>query len=53
MDKPSKEFLDELVKRAKQYGWSGDYVEIRNFVESLFYDAEFPVPDLEPDEVED
>ena len=33
---PSKEFLEELRERARRYGWSGDYVEVKNFVESLY-----------------
>ena len=45
---PSKEFLDELVHRAKAYGWSGDYVEIDYFVQSLFDQAGLECPDLEP-----
>jgi len=30
------EFLETLGEVAKLYGWSGDYVEISNFVESLY-----------------
>lgn len=47
---PSKEFLEELVTWAKKYGWSGDYVEIRYFIETLYSDAGLECPDLELDD---
>lgn len=28
----NKKFVEELVKQAKQYGWSGDYIEVEFFV---------------------
>jgi lysylphosphatidylglycerol synthetase-like protein (DUF2156 family) len=50
MEKPTKEFLEELRERARRYGWSGDYVEVREFVKSLYLDAGLEVTDayLEP-----
>lgn len=45
---PSEDFLTELTTRARRYGWSGDYIEVRNFVENLYKQAKLEVPDLEP-----
>ena len=30
-----KEFLDKLLEIGKLFGWSGDYIEISNFIEEL------------------
>ena len=45
---PTKDFLDELTERCKIYGWNGDYVEIIQFVESLYKEAQIDIPNLEP-----
>ena len=50
---PAIEFLEELRDRARRYGWGGDYIEIRDFVEALYRQAGFEVPDLEPYPVND
>lgn len=47
MDKPTKEFLDELVRRARRYGWGGDYTEIVSFVYELFDEAGLERPNME------
>lgn len=41
-------FLRWLTQHARTYGWEGDYVEIKSFVEYCHHDADMPVPDLEP-----
>lgn len=46
---PSAYFLDELVRRAKQYGHSGDYVAVRDFVHELHVEAGVHTPDLTAD----
>jgi hypothetical protein len=33
----TKEFLTNLVEVARIYGWSGDYIEIEDFIMSLHY----------------
>lgn len=46
---PTPEFLAELIERAKRYGWTGDYVEIRDFLVAQYKEAGMPPPDdLEP-----
>lgn len=47
MDKPSIEFLDELRRRAKAYGWSGDYVEVLKFVQRLYKEAGIDYEELD------
>lgn len=39
-----KEFLDELVKQAKAYGWGGDYGEVIHFVEDVHERAGYSLP---------
>ena len=39
LNPPGKPFLDELLERAKVYGWAGDYIEIKRFVCSLYEEA--------------
>jgi hypothetical protein len=48
-EKPSAEFLEELVKQAKNYGWPGVDTEVSQFVEELYYQAELECPDLNPE----
>ena len=50
MDKPSKEFLNELRRRAIKYGWNGDYTEVATFVKYLYKEAGIEITDeeLEP-----
>ena len=36
---PTSEFLAELTERARRYGWEGDYIEIYDFLKSLYADA--------------
>lgn len=47
-EKPSEEFLAELVERARRLGWSRDYTEITYFVEDLYrqlnIDFKMPAP---------
>lgn len=45
---PAESFLAELTRRAREYGWSGDYAEISQFVEEQYKAAGLPVPNLEP-----
>ncbi len=47
-------FLTKLVEMAKAYGWSGDYIEIRDFVEFCITTEGQELKDfnLEPYEVE-
>lgn len=51
-EKPSEEFLAELVERARRLGWSRDYTEIGMFVEDLYKQAgiDFQMPDVYEDE---
>jgi hypothetical protein len=53
LDKPTVEFLEELLERAKRYGWSGDYIEVQYFVESLYEDAEIDTSSLDFSPYED
>lgn len=46
-----KEFLDRLAEIAKLYGWSGDYHEIRDFIECLYELNESDAPNLDPYEI--
>jgi len=48
-----QEFLNELVKRAKAYGWMGDYSEITEFIKVQFINAKLPIPDLTPNPLSD
>jgi len=41
-------FLRQLTHEARTFGWMGDYVEIRGFVENCHREAGVPLPDLEP-----
>lgn len=41
-------FLRQLTHEARTFGWMGDYVEIRSFVEHCHREAGMPIPDLEP-----
>lgn len=43
-------FLSELHRRARDYGWSGDFHEIHRFVEQQYADAGFVMPKMEPTE---
>ncbi len=36
---PSSEFLTDLVRFARWYGWSGDYAEVTEFVTACFHRA--------------
>ena len=36
---PSAAFLEELLERARRYGWNGDYIEVARFVEDLHREA--------------
>jgi hypothetical protein len=41
-------FLEELVEKARNYGWSGDYVEVIDFVQWCFQEkGEKPPTDKE------
>lgn len=44
----TEEFLDILIELAKNYGWSGDYVEVGRFIEWCYEKANRISPDLEP-----
>lgn len=49
-------FLKELVEQARKYGWIGDYVEVRDFVQHCFREADKTPPtdaELEPYELEE
>lgn len=46
-------FLSKLTKIARLYGWEGDYVEVRGFVEYLFVNRDKAVPETEPFNVTD
>lgn len=43
-----EEFLARLAKEAREFGWSGDYIEIEAFVSALHEKYNVPCPDLEP-----
>lgn len=47
-DVPDEEFLHELKERARRYGHEGDYVAVRDFVNSMFHLAGLRPGDLEP-----
>lgn len=51
-EKPSEEFLAELVERARRLGWSRDYTEITFFVEDLYsqINVDFKMPQPYEDE---
>ena len=38
------EFLNKLLEVGKLYGWSGDYVEIGNFIEELHRKKGITIP---------
>jgi len=42
------EFLSVLAELARNYGWSGDYVEVSTFIEWCYEKADRTPPDLEP-----
>lgn len=44
----TEEFLNTLSEASKIYGWSGDYIEVCQFVEDLYEVAGKDKPDLEP-----
>lgn len=44
----TEEFLNTLTEASKIYGWSGDYIEVCQFVEDLYEVAGKDKPDLEP-----
>lgn len=46
-----EEFINDLVKVAKAYGWSGDYVEVARFVEDTIEEFGYNSKDfdLQPD----
>ena len=48
MDAPTLRFLEELRERARRYGHDGDWIEIRQFVQALYREADVAMPDLEP-----
>lgn len=52
---PTPAFLDELIDRARRFGWDGDYVEIQQFVRSVCLEGGRTVTDeeLEPYPPED
>ena len=43
---PSKEFLEELVERAKRIGWDVDYHEVIKFMQRLYDLTDYPYPDF-------
>jgi hypothetical protein len=47
MDKPTPEFLAELLERARHYGWEGDYHEVISFVRHLYAEAGMSLPEQE------
>lgn len=50
-DQVDDAFLKKLVEVARKYGWSGDYVEVRDFVQYCFREASKTPPtdeELEP-----
>ena len=44
----TEEFLGTLTELAKNYGWSGDYVEVGGFIEWCYEKAGKIPRDLEP-----
>lgn len=46
--KLTPEFLETLKEVGKLYGWSGDYIEVRQFIEHCFDVAGKYAGDLEP-----
>jgi hypothetical protein len=46
-------FLEKLAEVARLYGWEGDYVEIQEFVRSLYFLQKKKIPDLTPYEMKD
>jgi len=47
------DFLDRLLEIGKLYGWSGDYVEIADFIKALHRLYGLQNVDLEPYQIED
>lgn len=44
-----KQFIERLTLLARHYGWTGDYIEIQNFVEWAHKQYGLALPDdLEP-----
>ena len=51
MTPPTSEFLNELIMRARLFGWAIDYGELVSFIRHLHDEAGLPQPandDLEP-----
>lgn len=46
-----EEFLIKLTEIGRCYGWSGDYVEIGQFIEELWRDFGKEPPDVSPYEL--
>lgn len=46
------QFLEVLSEVARLYGWTGDYVEVRRFVEDVHEEVGLEYPDLEAIEIE-
>jgi len=36
---PSQHFAQELRERGRRYGWTGDYVEIEEFIREIWREA--------------
>ena len=50
-DQVNDAFLKKLVETAREYGWDGDYVEVRDFVQRCFQELNKKPPtdeELEP-----
>lgn len=41
------EFLKMLVEAARHYGWYGDHIEVRQFVQWCYETAGLPIPTRE------
>lgn len=42
------DFLTKLVDIARIYGWSGDYIEVENFIEFTYNARGLKMPDVTP-----
>lgn len=42
-----QEFCARLLLEARRYGWSGDYIEVDKFVESVFKELHVELPSQE------
>ena len=49
----TNEFLKSLTTIAKLYGWYGDYIEVREFVEWIYDAKKIEEPNLAPYEMDD